>query len=258
MNRTWRTEATLWRHSCSHGGEALAHHNLAMALPSRTGAEQAVRRRELERALELKPGYILAHINLGLLQIDTLAVDAGLARIQAAVEFNRELPQSWYWLARANFGQQRWADAAVAAVQAATRQPGALDYQYTAGRYLQFADRVAESIPFLRRVAAIDPDYSDTRYLLGYALQTVGQRAAAIALYEEFVAQRADHDRAFFNLGLARMQDADWGRAIAAFTACLASNPANHKAHLRLAECYRSSGDAAQAARHQAIYDQSK
>ena len=59
----WRTGETLWTHSVAHGGDALAHLNLAMSLPDRRDPRVKA---HLEEAVRMEPAFVLANLNLGL------------------------------------------------------------------------------------------------------------------------------------------------------------------------------------------------
>ncbi|HIN86075.1 MAG TPA: hypothetical protein EYN06_06305, partial [Myxococcales bacterium] len=90
-NKTWRTEETLFAHSIKHGGAAMAHHNYATSLMSfdSKGAEK-----HLGIALERSPNYILAHVNLGLVNINQGKIKDGIAHLNHAVSIDPSIQQT--------------------------------------------------------------------------------------------------------------------------------------------------------------------
>ncbi|MGH7566916.1 MAG: tetratricopeptide repeat protein, partial [Gemmatimonadota bacterium] len=127
MNRIYRTEESLWAHSVKHGGEALAQMNYAMSLPDRGDPRV---REHLERAVEMSPNYVLAHVNLGLLALDQGQAEAGLARLRWVTQMAPDWPEAHYWLSVA-LDRVRMVDESMAAAEtAAALDPENMQYGY--------------------------------------------------------------------------------------------------------------------------------
>ncbi len=252
LNRTWRTDETLWTHSVRYGGDALAHMNLAMSLSDRTDPRV---RANLEEALRLSPNFVLAHVNLGLLLIDLGQTQEGLEEVRRAVRLSPRWAQTHYWLARAYARLGRYQDAATASATAAELDPRNLSYQYQAA---MDAQRVGNYEGALQRVAAVErirPDYEETQFIKGFALQMMGRLDGAIPALQRFLASHPGHVQAEFDLGHALMTSKRCAEAVPHFEKVLALKPDYAAAHLHLSTCYGELGNAAAAAEHRSAYE---
>jgi tetratricopeptide (TPR) repeat protein len=255
MNRTWRTDETLWTHSVEYGGDALAHMNLAMSLRDRTDPRV---RQNLEEALRLSPNYVLAHINLGLLLIDLGQAEQGLAEVRRAVQLTPRWAQAHYWLARAYARLGRYADAAGASATAAQLDPRNLSYQYQAAMDAQRVGNYASALQHVGEVEKVRPDYEETQFIKGFALQMTGRVEEAIPALEAFLAAHPGHVQAEFDLGHALMTAKRCPEAIPHFESVLAGKPDYAAAHLHLSTCYAEAGNEAKASAHKAAYEASR
>lgn len=229
LNRNWKDDQTLWGHSVAHGGAALAHLNYAQSLPT----DDTEKRHHYEEALKLAPDYIVAHINLGLMQIrlgerDADGGSAGLKRVLHAVALNPAIAQSQHWLGEAYWKLGMTNEAADAAAEACRLLPHNEPYRYNAGHYASVAGRHVEVLRILEPLLSRRPDFGDIQFFAGFAHQQLGNRPEAIRIYKEFLARRAGHAGAWYNLGWAYRRDGDWKAAVGAFSQCVAKDP-NHK-----------------------------
>jgi len=218
LNRTWRTEETLWTHSVTHGAGALAYHNYARSISDDNDPRV---RSSYEEALRINPGYILAKMNLGLLLIRQGEKEEGLSYCQEAVAIGPKIAQSHYLLARAYAHLDRQEEAAESSALAANLDPRSLKYQYQAGLDAQRMKDYPGSLVFVRNIEAIDPFYRETLFMKGFALQMSGDLSEAIAIYETFLEQEPRHAQVIFNIsriyaGLGRQEEATQASAQAA------------------------------------------
>ncbi|HSL69388.1 MAG TPA: hypothetical protein VK864_04060, partial [Longimicrobiales bacterium] len=158
LNRTWRTGESLWLHSAQHGGDAVAHLNLAMSIADRSDPRV---RRQLERALELSPNYVLAHINLCLIQLDAGESAAGLRRCEYAVQLEPDWAQSHYWLSSAYRRLGRIREAASASARAAELDAANVEYAYQAGLDAQRVGDWAAALRWADQIAARIANYKE-------------------------------------------------------------------------------------------------
>ncbi|MFH1726716.1 MAG: tetratricopeptide repeat protein [Elusimicrobiota bacterium] len=234
QNSWWRTERSLWEHGVETGGGSLAHLNLAMTVMD---PEEDRAKALLERALEISPHYILAHINLGLLHLRRGEVEKGLRMVEHAVSLDPGRAQSHFWLSRALKAAGRGAEALREAKTAGDMDTKNAEYQYEAARALQDAGSFEESLIFLDRLHALLPNYKRSRFLHGFGLQKLGRRRAAISAYREALRFDPDYFRLHFNLAYALMRDGDCAGAAPHFRKTLALRPSYGEAADHLKRC---------------------
>jgi Flp pilus assembly protein TadD len=231
LNGTWRTGETLWAHSVRHGGDEVAHMNLAMSIADRRDPRV---RANLERSLQLAPGYVLARINYGLLLIELGEREQGLAQCREAVRLAPHWAQAHYWTAVA-YDRLGMSEAALDAARTASQlDPKNLQYAYEAAQRAQRAGRYQESLELLRGRAASHPP---ALFLEAFALQKTARDVEAIERYRRFLSVRPDDFQARFNLGYALMTRGDCDGAIVELTRTLELRPAYHEARVHLAAC---------------------
>ena len=233
-SRTWHTPESLWTHSVAHGGDALAYHNLGVAVMSRDPKRAASLFLE---SLRLSPGYILANVNLGLVRIALGHPDEGVRLLRTAVQQAPERAQSWYWLAVGLGRAGRAAEAAPASDRAAALAPANSRYRYQAGLDAQSAGDFAASLRHLDVVARLAPDTPDLGFARGFALQKLGREEEAIAVYRAFLARRPEHPQAWFNLGYALMVLGRCSEAVPTFERTVRLQPGYAEARRWAREC---------------------
>jgi tetratricopeptide (TPR) repeat protein len=245
MNRIYRTEESLWAHSVEHGGEALAEMNYAISLPDRSDPRV---REHLERAVELSPNYVLAHVNLGLLAIDQGESDAGLARMRWLTQLAPDWPEAHYWLSVALDRVGDVDESMAAAEQAAVLDPGNLQYLYRLALASSRATDFEGALIAARRVLAVDADHADARFVEAYALQMTGATLESTRAYARYLRTRPDDVEARFDLAhawvsLGRCQD-----AVPLLNAVVRSRPEHTAAEQYLGMCEEEANGGAPAA----------
>lgn len=247
LNRTWRNGETLWTHSVRYGGNATAHHSLAMGLPDRRDPRV---RHHLEEALRLRPNYVMAHVNLGLLHIQLGEGEQGLAHCLTAVEIAPHWAQPYYWLARAYTALGRIEAAAGASRRAAELDPRNLKYLIQAALHTLRLEDYEGSLRYLKAVEARAGAYGNSRFLEGIAHQMSSDHPAAIQAYRRFIAAHPKHSQAHFNLAYVLIQEGDCREAIPHLETTLRLRPDYPGVHPHLADCYGRLGDEARARLH--------
>ncbi|MCA9668586.1 MAG: tetratricopeptide repeat protein [Myxococcales bacterium] len=235
-NRAWRDDRALWEHAVAHGGGALAHHNLAVALGRRDELPRRVAL--LRQALALAPRFVLAHVNVCRALVGLGKTREGLAHCTKAVGLDPRAPLPRYWVALtlAQLGDKRAAARHYAV--AAELDARNIEYQYAAARALQVAGDEQRSLAPLRRLMRLSPrGYKDAGYLLGWAYQKLGQRDRAIAAYRAFLSAQPKHVQARFNLAFALMKRGDCKAAVPEFQRVLSLKPSYQAARLHLSSC---------------------
>lgn len=234
INRTWRTDESLWTQSTALGGDSVAHLNLAMAIADRRDPRVKA---NLERAIAMAPGAVLPHIDYGLLLINLGRRDEGLVEVREGVRLAPGWAQSHYWLAVAYESVSMTGSAAEEALEAHRLEPNNLQYAYDAAYRAQTAGRLADSLPPLRVVLARNERYALARFLEGFALQQTGALDDAIVSYRRFLAFRPDYSQAHFNLAYALMTQGRCAEAIPEFARTLELRPDYREVDTYLARC---------------------
>jgi predicted Zn-dependent protease len=245
INRTWRTEETLWTHSVELGGDTVAYQSLAASIQDRRDPRIMA---YLDRALAMAPRNVLAHVNYGLHLIELGRKDEGVVQVRQGVALAPKLAQPHYWLAVAYEAVEKPGPAAEEALAAAALEPGNMEYAYEAARLAQNGGMVAESIAPLRAVLARNERFKEAKFFEGFALQKTGEIDEAIGAYRRFLTWQPDHSQARFNLAHALMTKGDCAAAIPEFTRVLALKPDYREVHLYLSACYERAGDRTRAA----------
>ena len=245
INRTWRSEESLWTHSVDLGGDTVAYQSLAAAIADRRDPRVKAL---LERAVLMAPRNILAHVNYGLHLIERGQQDEGLAHVRQGVVLAPDLAQSHHWLAVAYEAVKMPGPAVDEALTAAELDPHNMEYAYEAARLAQNTGRIAESLAPLRKVLAWNERYLEAKFFDGFALQKTGALDQAIVAYRTFLGWQPQHVQARFNLAYALLTKGDCTAAIPEFRQTLMVKSDYREAHLYLAICYDAAGDLTQAA----------
>jgi tetratricopeptide (TPR) repeat protein len=117
---------------------------------------------------------------------------------------------------------------------------------------------VTAAIPMLEKALAIDPRLAKAHYFLGTALKTLGRYDEALD-HLRAAAEQYPRDRVVLNqIGRIHFLQRRFDQAIAAFQQVLLVDPEDLQAHYNLMLCYQGVGDAASAAREQALYTRFK
>jgi tetratricopeptide (TPR) repeat protein len=234
MNTHWSSGERLWTHSVEHGGDPVAHLNLAMSISDRRDPRV---RAQLEEAVRMNPNFVVGHIDLGLLLIDLGETAPGLQHVQQAMLLNPGWAQSHYWLATAFRKVGRMQEARVESAAAAQLDPRNLEYNYQAGLDPQNAGDERAVLSYVEQIERVDADYKETRFMKAFALQKLGNNKESIKLYEDMLRQNPEHVQVEINLGYALIADGRCPEAVARLQHVLARYPANSSARNALSQC---------------------
>jgi len=252
LNKTWKTGELLWAHSIKYGGHPLAHINFARSLNDRRDPRV---REHFERALQMAPNYVLAHINLGLLMIDLGERDEGLAHVRRAVRLRPYWGQTHFWLSHAYTKLGMHAEAAGSSAQSAKIVSRNLRYQYKAALDAQRVGDYQGSLKHLEACEEILPGHSDTFFLRGFALQKIGNLDEAVKYYRMHLELDPGHKQVEFNLAHALMTQGECPEAIGHFIRTLELDPNYKEVHLHLARCYEKIGNREEQEKHLTLYN---
>ncbi|HLH32267.1 MAG TPA: tetratricopeptide repeat protein [Terriglobia bacterium] len=173
----WSSDTALWEDTVSHvPGKARAWFNLGGAYLN-TNPEKA--RPALLKALELKPDFVEAWYDLGILEQQRGRPDAAISYYQRALELDPH-----YW--------QAWNNSGITLMNTGNREAALHDFeetlhlnpdywpaQYNIGIIHFMAGRYSEAIPRLKIVLDWQPDFRDARYALATCYTRIGDKNAA-------------------------------------------------------------------------------
>lgn len=228
---------------------ALAHINLANAYTRKGASEQALKHYRI--GLSLEPDSALAHKNLGMLLAQLERVDEAIVHLKEAVRYDPDDPDGHYLLGNGLL-HNGLTDQAIARFRTAIElDSGRVDYHESLAAALLQAERTEEAIRAFRRALDIDPDRSFARGCLGQALLMRGEVDEAIEELEVSLRlQPAVAGPIIFNLAEAYRQRGDVDKAIELLHRLVMIQPQHALARFRLGALLLSRNDSAAAKRH--------
>ena len=188
------------------------------------------------QAVALRPGFAVAHANLGLLLVamhrhaeaePTLRVAVSLIPRDAALRNALGVAQE---------ALQRYADAEQTYRAALEANPGLAEVHANLGNCLRRLGRVVEAETHLVRATELKPEFAIAHFNLGVLLQERGEAERAIAEYRQALAYRPDYVEALNNLGGSLRTQGFIDEARATFERILALRPLQIEAHCNLAQ----------------------
>jgi tetratricopeptide (TPR) repeat protein len=231
-NTTWRDSVTLLRHTTNHGANFIAYAMLAERLPF--GAEKV---RMFEKAIELSPEFVGAHLGLAMTDVRMGRTKAGLDRLQEWVGNAPENAQVRYAAGRILSMAGKTSAASAQAAIAVRLDPDNTEYRHIAGQLAIDAEQYAQAYEILQPLLDYRPDYKHTRLHAGTALRNLKRAREAIPLLSRYVTAHADNPAGWYELGRAAMSLNDWNGARQAFGRCLGLDAGYRDARQRLSEC---------------------
>jgi tetratricopeptide (TPR) repeat protein len=212
----WRDSVTVFSHALAvDERNPVAHNNLAFALAAR--GETASALEHFRRAIELRPAYLAARIELGNLLLAAGKVDEAAAQYAAAVAIAPGSAPALTNLGKAFLEQGRVEEAIQTQEQALAADPTYAIAELNLGMAFVRQGRIGDARARFERVVAAEPENADAYNNLGNMLLAEGRLAEALAALDRAVALRptsglAHSNRAAALLLLARLDEA-WTEA---------------------------------------------
>lgn len=233
-------------------GVASYHRSLADVLALRGEIDGALA--ALERALELEPEHVSAHLQLGELRLQHEgSSEAALASLRRAVALAPEHREARLALGRALAVAQRHDEALPHYDEAVARDPRDPRARFLRARSLARLGRDAAAAADLEAVLAAEPGNVRARLDLATVLARQGESRRALELFEtalELELDDGDRVLALFSAASLRQQQGDAAAAILLYRAALELAPDLKDAHFNLAAALASSGQDSAAAEH--------
>ncbi|MFC1578519.1 tetratricopeptide repeat protein [Thermodesulfobacteriota bacterium] len=133
-----------------------------------------------------------------------------------------------------------------------------IESQYETALSLQRKGDMAASLPYLARIATLEPGYRNSLSLEGWAYQKLGRWPEAERTYLAALKHNPRHVQTRFNLAYGLMKQNRYREAINEFEEVLRIRPGYGSAHHWLGKCYEARGDAKAAADHEAIFQSTR
>ncbi len=182
-------------------GDVEAHINLGIALNDLGRLDDAVA--SFRRALKIKPKFAEAHSNLGNALSNLRRMDDAVASYRRALEIKPDNAEVLNNLGNAQSDLGRLADAAVSYRRALEIKPDYAEAHNNLGITLKNLGRLEDAVASYRRAVEIKPDYANAHNNLGVALNGLGHLDDAVASYRRALEIKPDYAEAHSNLGIA-------------------------------------------------------
>jgi tetratricopeptide (TPR) repeat protein len=180
-NPVWASEVALWEDAVAKGPQMYRScANLGLAYKHAGRDQEALR--QLRLALELKPDYADAWVEVGNLLNDQGDAQAAEAYAQA-LRYNPALEGAHYNLGNLAQGRGEWQAAVDYYQQALRLNPGFAEAHNNLGQAYEALGRAEEALAEYRRALDLNPELAQAWYNLAAALEGGGQRAEAAAAY---------------------------------------------------------------------------
>ncbi|MBN1673873.1 MAG: tetratricopeptide repeat protein [Kiritimatiellae bacterium] len=270
-NQDYRSSEAIWRDTVAkRPGNPRAWQNLGSYVANDGRWEEAVP--YFEKALELKPDYIVPRNNMGVAMIQAGRVEEGLAHCRLAARCapakSRTLALAHFNIAYASAQLGRRDEARRHYSRAVAVDPLYAEAHYNlatlldehgetdealqhyseairsrpryAGAYNDIGiimlrqGKVAEGIRHLVKAVTLSPDYKEAHYNLGNAMLRRGKIEEAISCFSEALRIDPQFEAALNSMGAALLQKGDTEGAIRHFSQVLQLDPNHEKAKANL------------------------
>ncbi|CAG9188882.1 Flp pilus assembly protein TadD, contains TPR repeats [Paraburkholderia sabiae] len=174
--------------------------NLANLLTDQDRANEA--EALLRRAVELAPGYVDAHYNLGTMFMETGRTDEAEVAFRCALDYDSQFVPALINLGGVLIKAQRFAEAEAYSRKAIDLDATRPIAHHNLGMILVLTRRLLQAEVALRRAVELAPDYSDAWLHLGNALELANRDAEAEAAYRRAIELAPEPANACHSLGL--------------------------------------------------------
>ena len=183
------------------------------------------------RALELKPDYLDAHNNLGILLLEAKRLPEAETSFRRALELKPDYPDAHNNLGILFMETNRLSESVAACRRALELKPAYADAYTNLGNALKDLGQLDSAVASYRRAIELKPDYADAHNNLGNALQYQGKLDKAVEHYNKALSIRPDYAVAHNNLGAALKDQGKLGEAIEHYHKALSFKPDYSEAH---------------------------
>jgi tetratricopeptide (TPR) repeat protein len=164
-------------------GYGVAHYNLGNLYAQQ--GKFALAQRHFEEALRLYPNYADVHSNYGQLLAERGDIKSGIEHFRKAIELNPALSRAHLNLGVALAKQGRLDEALRPLEQAARLTPESADARYYLGSVYAAQNRFSEAAEYFHQALRVQPEFVPAHQSLAQLLAAQGKRAEATEHYQE-------------------------------------------------------------------------
>lgn len=188
----------------------------------------------LQRATELLPDDVEAHINLGKALLDRRQFESAVVCYQCALKLKPNVLGGHACLGVAQQNLGRLNDAVASYRRELEINPNSASTHSNLGVALQNLGQLDSAVASLQRALELRPDYVEARYNLGNALKEMGQLNDALICYRQTLELKPDYAQAHNNFGNVLKDLGQFVDAVACYHRALAIKPDYADAHYNL------------------------
>lgn len=195
---------------------------------------------EYRKALEEKPDFIDALVNLGGSLAQSGRVDEGIGYYRRAIEAAPQDADVRMKLAALLQAHGRASEAAAELQRGLALDPNSAEGNFNRGLALANQGQSAEAIAAYQAALQIDPDYVEAHVNLGVELARLSRGDEAVAAYRNALRLRPDFAEARNNLGFELARQGKVNEAVAEFESAIRIDPSYAKPYENLGRLYRT------------------
>lgn len=247
--RYWHDDVTLSQHALELNAKSwLAHYHAGIG-SARTGAvDDAVR--HFTAALDLKPGYVDAHLGLGNVLAMKGRLDEAIEHYQKVLQAESRGAEVYFNLGSAFANVNRLSDAVEQFEKSLQVNPDNAQTHGKLGHVLFKQNRLGEAIAHYRRALEIDADAADVHYSLANILAAQGELGDAMDHYRSALRVNPSYAGVYYNLGVILAKRGQLDDAIRHFRQALTIRPNFADAHESLGKALALQGNGEEASKH--------
>jgi protein O-mannosyl-transferase len=237
----WKDGAALFRHALEVTKDnQTVRRAYGDALGRKGQMDEAIG--QYQEVIRLKPGYALAHNNLGIAFWTKGQVDEAIGQFQEAIRLKPDYGEVYYNLGLA-FVKKGQMDEAVRQFQEAVRlRPTHAEAHNNLGIALSRKGRIDEALRQFQEAVRLSPDSAEAQCNLGNVLAIKGQINEAIRHYQRTIRLKPNYAEAHNNLANALLGKGQVNMAIEGLQLALKLKPNYPEAHNNLGIAYIGKG----------------
>ncbi|MHC4223569.1 MAG: tetratricopeptide repeat protein, partial [Planctomycetota bacterium] len=221
-------------------GYARAQLNLGLALRRGEMGEGIV---ELKKAVDLNPGYALAYHHLGVAYRKKKEHEEAIKNYREACRLDPELDVAHFDLVEALIENEQVDEAVAFCLEVLKKQESAAWAHHNLGFALVYKKNYPAALACFRRAKQIDPGYARVYQDLGAALWHMGDLQGAIDAYTQAIALEPEEASAYYNRAVMYESKGDLNRAIAEYREAIRLKPDYSNALDDLGAVYWNKGE---------------